>query len=133
MDASLIGRTFGPTAPYDVTQERVSAFAAATGTPYAEGDPAPATFPIVVAFAAMTALMEDASVGIELKRVVHGEQRFGYTRPVRVGDRLSALLTVDAMRSIAGNDIITTTSAITDADGRPVCSAKATLIHRGEA
>ena len=39
----------------------------------------------------------------------------------------------DAMRSIGGNDIITTTSAVTDADGEPVCSAKATLIHRGEA
>ncbi len=133
MDTSLIGRTFGPTAPYDVTAERVSAFAAATGTPYAEGDPAPVTFPIVVAFAAMTALMDDESVGIELRRVVHGEQRFGYRRPVRVGDRLSALLTVDAMRSVSGNDIITTTSAITDADGEPVCSAKATLIHRGAA
>lgn len=133
MDASLIGRTFGPTAPYDVTAEGVSAFATATGTPYAEGDPAPATFPIVVSFQAMTALLEDDSVGIELKRVVHGEQRFAYERPVRVGDRLSALLTVDAMRSIGGNDIITTTSAITDADGLPVCSAKATLIHRGEA
>jgi len=106
-----------------VTAERVAAFAAATGTPYDEGDPAPATFPIVVAFAAMQALMEDPDVGIELSNVIHGEQRFGYQRQVVVGDRLSAALTVDTLRQIGGADIIGTTSAITDADGALVCTA----------
>jgi acyl dehydratase len=130
VDPSLAGRTFPPTSPYDVTAERVAAFAAATGTPYDDGDPAPATFPIVVAFAAMQALMEDPEVGIELSNVVHGEQRFGYQRPVVVGDRLSAELSVDTLRQIGGADIIGTTSAITDADGTLVCTAKATLVHR---
>ncbi len=130
VDSSLAGRTFPPTPPYDVTAERVAAFAGATGTAYDEGDPAPATFPIVVSFAAMQALMEDPDVGIELSNVIHGEQRFGYQRPVVVGDRLSAALTVDTLRQIGGADIIGTTSAITDADGTLVCTAKATLVHR---
>jgi acyl dehydratase len=133
VDSSLAGRTFPPTSPYDVTAERVAAFAAATGTPYDDGDPAPATFPIVVAFAAMRALMEDPEVGIELSHVVHGEQRFGYRRPVVVGDRLTAALTVDTLRQIGGADIIGTTSAISDADGALVCTAKATLVHRSVA
>lgn len=133
LDPDLAGRTFAATAPFPVTHERVAAFAAATGTPYAAGDPAPATFPIVVAFQAMTALMEDDSVGIELQNVVHGEQRFAYTRPVRTGDVLTATLTVDTVRSISGTDIIGTTSALTDADGALVCTAKATLVHRGAA
>ena len=131
VDPSLVGRTFGPTAPYAVTEERVAAFAAATGTPRDAGDPAPATFPIVIAFEAMTALMQDPGVGIELHRVVHGEQRFAYTRPVVAGDVLSATLTVDTLRSIAGTDIIGTTSTLTDPDGALVVSAKATLVHRG--
>jgi len=129
VDASLAGRTFPPTAPYTVTDERVREFAAATGSAY-DGGAAPATFPIVVAFGAMTALMEDPSVGISLHRVVHGEQRFTYTRPVEVGDELSAQLTVDTLRQIGGADIIGTRSEITDADGRPVCTAYATLVHR---
>jgi ribulose 1,5-bisphosphate carboxylase large subunit-like protein len=133
VDQSLTGRTFGPTPPYDVTHERVAEFAAATQTPYDEGGPAPVTFPIVVAFAAMRTLMEDPEVGIALHRVVHGEQRFAYQRPVRAGDVLTAELTVDTLRQIGGNDIVGTTSAITDAEGRLVCTAKATLIHRGEA
>jgi acyl dehydratase len=131
VDTSLAGRTFPPTEPYAVTQEKVLEFARATGSEL-DGRTAPATFPIVVAFAAMTTLMEDPEVGISLHRVVHGDQRFAYTRPVVVGDRLSATLTVDSLRQIGGADIIGTRSEITDQHGRPVCTAFATLVHRGE-
>lgn len=130
LDQSLVGRTFPPTAPYDVTEDSVAAFAAATGTPYAAGGPAPATYPIVVAFAAMQELMLDPSVGIELQHVVHGSQSFVHQRPVVAGDRLAAALTVTGLRQIGGADIISTSSAITDADGALLCTAEATLVHR---
>jgi N-terminal half of MaoC dehydratase len=133
VDATLAGRTFPPTEPYDVTERAVADFAAATGTPYRPGDPAPATFPIVVAFGAMQALMGDPEVGIELHHVVHGQQKFVYERPVAVGDRLTATLTVRGLRQMAGTDIITTSSAITDDGGDLVCTADATLVHRGGA
>lgn len=128
-----MGRTFPPTAPFVVTEESLSAFAAATGTPYASGGPAPATYPIVVAFAAMEQLMLDPSVGIELQNVVHGEQRFAHARAVVGGDVLRAELTVDGLRQIGGADIIATTSAISDATGAVVCTAKATLVHKAGA
>jgi hypothetical protein len=130
VDASLSGRTFPPTDAYDVTEQAVSDFAAATGTPYAAGDPAPATFPIVVAFGAMQGLMTDPDVGIQLHHVVHGQQKFVHERPVVVGDRLRATLTVRGLRQIAGTDIITTSSAITDDAGALVCTADATLVHQ---
>jgi acyl dehydratase len=132
VDASLAGRTFPPTEPYDVTEQAVADFAAATGTPYRPGDPAPATFPIVVAFGAMQELMADPEVGIELHHVVHGQQRFVHERPVAVGDRLTATLTVSGLRQIAGTDIITTSSAITDDEGALVCTADATLVHKAD-
>jgi len=130
VDPSLSGRTFPPTQPYAVTEERIAAFAAATGTPYTPGGPAPATFPIVVAFDAMQALMADPEVGIELHHVVHGQQKFAHERAVRAGDALRAELTVTGLRQIGGADIITTSSAITDADGDLVCTAEATLVHK---
>ena len=130
VDGTLVGRTFPPTAPYVVTEERLAEFAAATGSQYADGGPAPTTFPIVVAFRAMRALMDDPSVGIALHRVVHGEQRFRYTRPVVAGDVLTATLTVDTLRQVGGADIIGTTSTITDEDGHAVVSAYAVLVHR---
>lgn len=131
VDTSLVGRSLPPTEPYAVSREKVVEFARATGSQF-DGRTAPATFPIVVAFAAMTGLMEDPAVGIALHRVVHGDQRFTYTRPVVVGDRLSAVLTVDSLRQIGGADIIGTRSEVTDEAGEHVCTAYATLVHRGE-
>jgi N-terminal half of MaoC dehydratase len=130
VDGSLVGRTFPPTAPYLVTAERIGEFAAATGAGY-DGGPAPVTFPIVVAFRAMRDLMEDPGVGIALHRVVHGEQRFTYTRPVVPEDVLSATLTVDTLRQMGGADIIGTRSEIVDAAGEHVVTAYAVLVHRG--
>ncbi len=130
VDQSLVGRVFPPTPAHVVTEERIAAFVAATGGEYA-GGPAPATFPIVLAFDAMNAFLEAEQV--ELHRIVHGEQRFTYERPVVPGDELVATLTVSSLRQIAGNDIIGTTSAITDASGALVCSTSATLVHRGPA
>ena len=132
IDDSLAGRTFAPTAPYAVTAERIAEFAAATGCEY-DGGAAPATFPIVVAFRAMTNLLDDPSVGISLHRVVHGEQRFSYTRPVVADDVLTAALAVESVRSIGGADIIATRSEITDDSGSPVVSARAVLVHRADA
>ena len=130
VDQSLVGRVFPPTRPYAVTEEAVRTFVAATGGQYA-GGPAPATFPIVLAFDAMNAFL--AAEAIELHRIVHGEQRFAYERPIAPGDVLTATLTVSSLRQIASNDIIGTTSRITDGSGALVCSTSATLVHRGAA
>ncbi|WP_436698908.1 FAS1-like dehydratase domain-containing protein [Nocardioides sp. BYT-33-1] len=129
IDAALVGRAFPPTAPVPVTAESVAAFAASVGGP---GDgPVPPTYPIVVTFAALQDFL--AAEQVELSRIVHGDQRFRYARPVVVGDELTATLTVTGVRSIGGNDIVSTSSEITDATGAVVCTATATLVHRGAA
>ena len=130
IDESLVGRAFPPTRPYTVSAEKIREFATAVGAEY-DGGPAPATFPIVLAFEAMNAFLEAESV--DLFRIVHGEQRFAYERPVRPGDVLSATLTVASLRQISGNDIIGTRSEVTDATGALVCTTTATLVHRGPA
>ena len=70
----------------------------------------------MLAFEAMNAFLEAET--IDLFRIVHGEQRFTYERPVVPGDVLSATLSVADLRQIAGNDIIGTTSEVTDAAAR---------------
>ncbi|MBU2694948.1 FAS1-like dehydratase domain-containing protein [Pimelobacter sp. 30-1] len=129
IDASLVGRAFPATQPLAVTEEAVSAFAAAVGG--SAGGAVPPTFPIVVTFAALQDFL--AAEQVELSRIVHGDQRFRYERPVVVGDALTATLTVTGVRSIGGNDIVATASEITDATGALVCTATATLVHRGGA
>ena len=130
VDQSLVGREFPPTRPYAVSEEKVREFVRASGGQY-DGGPAPATFPIVLAFEAMNDFL--AAEALDLFRIVHGEQKFAYVRPVVPGDVLTATLTVASLRQIGGNDIIGTTSQISDASGAPVCSTSATLVHRGEA
>lgn len=127
IEQSLVGRTFSPTQPRQVTEDHVRAFAEATGSTY-DGGAAPATYPIVLAFDAMSAFLEAEQV--DLFRIVHGEQRFTYDRPVLPGDVLSATLTVATLRRIGGADIVGTTSEITDAQGARVCTTDATLVHR---
>jgi acyl dehydratase len=128
IDQALVGRTFPPTEPYTVSEEKVREFVSATGGEY-DGGPAPATFPIVLAFDAMNAFLEAEQV--DLSRIVHGDQKFTYQRPVRPGDVLTATLTVASLRQMAGADIVGTTSEITDESGALVCATSATLVHRG--
>ena len=72
-----------------MSREKIAEFTAAIGAdPIDGGDTAPLTFPIVVAFGAMTQLMTDPDVGIELHNIVHGDQRSSTTRPIRAGDEL---------------------------------------------
>lgn len=129
IDASLVGRAFPPTPVHAVTAESVAAFATSIGA--AADAPVPPTYPIVVTFAALQDFL--AAEQIELSRIVHGDQRFRYERPVVVGDELTATLTVTGVRSIGGNDILSTSSELTDATGAVVGTATATLVHRGGA
>jgi hypothetical protein len=128
VDPEIVGRAYPPAPPHEVTVDSVRAFVEATGAAYAAG-PAPATYPIVAAFTAMMTFLE--AEALDLSRIVHGAQEFRHERPVVPGDVLTVALRVASLRSIGGNDIIGTTSEVTDADGALVCTGTATLVHRG--
>jgi acyl dehydratase len=132
LDAELVGRTFAASTPYVVSREKIAEFTTAiNGEVIDAGDTAPLTFAIVVAFPAMTRLMTDSGVGIDLHNVVHGEQRFEQARPIRSGDELVATLTIDSVRAAAGMDMIGTRTEITSTSGEQVSTAFALLLHRG--
>jgi acyl-coenzyme A thioesterase PaaI-like protein len=62
--------------------------------------------------------------------VVHGDQRFAYTRPVRAGDRLLASCQVEEIMARAGNEFLTTRVDITTDTGDPVVAVWARLVVR---
>ena len=66
------------------------------------------------------------------QRVVHGDQRFTFTRPIVAGDELTATLTVTSVKSLGGHSMVTAESAIVDAAGAHVVTAISTLVVRGE-
>jgi len=128
VDSEIVGRSFPPVGPYVVSAEKVKEFATAIGWEYGG---VPPTFPIVLAGTSTNAFLDE--VDLELARIVHGGQRLSYQRPIAPGDELTSTLTVASLRQIGGNDIIGTSTTFTDASGALVCTATATLVHRGAA
>jgi len=146
LDPKFIGREYPPTPPYEVGREKIREFARAVGDEnpaYADVSAAralgyddviaPPTFLIVATMSAGAQAVEDPELGLDYSRVVHGEQRFVYDRPVRAGDRLQVTLHVDNIRSAAGNDIMSTRGEVSTVDGEHVATAYSTLVARGTA
>lgn len=145
MNPDLVGRVFPPTAPYLVGREKVREFARAVlATSPLNHDPeaaraagfadvvAPPTFPVVVQEATLAQLLAEPDGGIDFTRVVHGEQRFSYTRPVVAGDELTATLAVTSVKTLGGNAMVTAESSIVDASGAHIVTAVSTLVVRGD-
>jgi acyl dehydratase len=144
LDPSFVGRSYPPTPPYQVGREKIREFAAAIGAnDAAHHDPeaarvlghpdvvAPATFPVVVTFPASRQLVQDPELGLDYSRVVHGDQRFAYARPVVAGDELVCVNTVEDITSRGGHDFLTTRTDVTTVAGEPVVSVWSKLVVRG--
>ena len=145
MNPELQGRSYPATAPYLVGREKVREFARAVlATSPLNLDPeaaraagysdvvAPPTFATVVQDATLQQLLADPDAGIDFSRVVHGDQRFTFSRPIVAGDELTATLTVTSVKSLGGHSMVTAESSIADATGAHVVTATSTLVVRGE-
>jgi acyl dehydratase len=145
VNPELQGRTYPPTQPYLVGREKIREFAravfaanpinhdpeAARAAGYADVV-APTTFPIVVGELTLAQLLSDPDGGIDFTRVVHGDQRFSYTRPIVAGDELTATLAVTGVKTLGGNAMVTAESTIVDAGGEHVVTAVSTIVVRGD-
>jgi acyl dehydratase len=144
LDRELVGRSYPPSAVYEVGRAKIAEFAAAVGAEdpvhrdteaaRAAGHPdviAPPTFAIVVSLEAAFVVLGDPEVGLDYSRVVHGEQKFAHHRPIRAGDRLVATTTIDSARTVAGNDLLTARVELATEAGEPVCTATSMLVARG--
>lgn len=127
------GRTYPATEPYQVSRAKIREFARAIdddNPSYAGPNPvAPPTFAFVVASNAWEAMFGDEELDIALRRVIHADQKFVYTRALRAGDEVVGLLTIDKVRVRGAMEFITTTVDVRTTGHEPVCTVTATLIH----
>ncbi|MGK5548019.1 FAS1-like dehydratase domain-containing protein [Streptomyces sp. URMC 127] len=143
LDQSFVGRTYPATEPYEVGREKIREFAEAIGdTNPAYTDPeaakalghpdviAPPTFVFSVTYRAAGAVVNDPQLGLDYSRVVHGDQKFAYARPVRAGDRLTVVSTIESIKSLAGNDVLSIRGDVQDEHGEHVVTAHTTLVAR---
>jgi acyl dehydratase len=145
LDPSFVGHVYPPTETYLVSRERVREFADAIGADNpahrdvaaarAHGYPdvvAPPTFPVVVTNAVITMLRDDPALGLDFTRLVHGDQRFAYARPVVAGDELACVCTVEEIMSRGGHEFLTTRTDVLDPAGSLVVSVWSMFVVRGE-
>jgi acyl dehydratase len=144
LDQSFIGRTFPPTAPYEVGLEKIREFADAIGDPnpvYRDADAAmaagypaviaPPTFAIIIINTrAIYTIIVDPKLGLDWAKVVHGEQSFSYERPIMAGDKLVLTATIENATSRLGNDFLTVRTDLYTDDGHPVCVGTTMLVAR---
>ena len=146
VNPDLQGRAFPATEPYLVGREKVREFSRAVlatsplnhdvEAARAAGPAdvvAPPTFAIVLQQLTLDQLVAVPDSGIDMTHIVHGEQRFSYTRPIVAGDELTAQLAVTSIKTLGGNAMVTAETAISDVTGAHVVTATSVLVVRGDA
>ncbi|WP_030888805.1 MaoC family dehydratase N-terminal domain-containing protein [Streptomyces sp. NRRL F-5053] len=143
IDQSFVGRTYPPSRPYEVGREKIREFAQAIGdtnpactdveAAAALGHPdvvAPPTFVFALSFEEASRVVQDPQLGLDYSRVVHRDQKFSYTRPVRAGDVLSVTSTIESVKSLAGNEMVAVRGEVEDGTGKHVVTVHTTLVAR---
>ena len=145
INTAYAGRTFEPSAPYEVSRVKIAEFADAIGEPsalcrdraaaQAAGYPdviAPPMFAIVVTAANTARVTHDPGLGVNYAMIVHGEQSFSHARPLHAGDVVVSQSTVESVRPVGSMTTLTTVTHVRTVDGEHVCTARSTLVERGE-
>jgi acyl dehydratase len=144
VNPEIQGKRYPRTEPYLVGREKVREFAKAVMASNDSLDLAvakanghsdlvvPPTFPVVIQEQSLNVVLQDPEARIDFSRVVHGDQRFVYQRPIVAGDLLTSELTVASVKSLGGNHMVSFETEIFDASNKLVCTAISTLVVRGE-
>src|ERR1017187_4416782 len=146
INRDYIGKTCPSSEPYEVSRVKIAEFANAIGdhnpvfhdgaAAQAAGHPdviAPPTCAIVISMTSSGRAVADPGLGLNYAMVVHGEQRFEYSRQIHAGDVLTSEVTISDIKQAGRNTLLTTRTDISTVAGEHVCTALSTLVERGGA
>jgi acyl dehydratase len=147
LNRDFVGRSAQSSGVYEVSREKLRDYALATG----DANPlyldqgaarqagyedviAPPSFAVILFFRFGGWPLYDPAFGKKRKPVcVHRGQRVTHVRPIRAGDRLVQVTTVDEIRDIGPHEQWTMTHRITTTDGELVSTVENTILSRGTA
>jgi len=137
VNPAIEGKRYPRTSSYLVGREKLREFAKATFLPEQTRSEnselvAPPTFAVVIQEQSLKQVLSDPEAKLDFSRVVHGDQRFVYERPILAGDELTSELVVASIKTLAGNHLVTFNTEIFDSNNSLVCTAISTLVVRGE-
>jgi hypothetical protein len=138
VNPAIEGKRYPRTPAYDVGREKVREFSRAVFFPIESEEQSnselvvPPTFPVVIQEQSLKLVLADPEAKLDFSRVVHGDQRFVFERPIVTGDELTSELHVASVKTLAGNHLVTFNTEIFDSSNKLVCTAISTLVVRGE-
>lgn len=144
VNPDIQGKRYPPTPAYEVGREKVREFARSVFSSKESLDldyaislghkdlVVPPTFPVVIQEQSLKLVLDDPESQIDFSRVVHGDQRFKFERPIVAGDLLTSELSVASVKSLGGNHMVSFETEIFDEGNQLVCTAFSTLVVRGE-
>lgn len=110
--------------------ERVRAFADAVGHRGSGVPPTMLTAPEIEA--GLSNVVSDPELGVDLARVLHGEQSYEWSRPISVGETVVAEATIESIRGRGALWFLTLRTDVRGEDGGAVAVARNTLLVRGD-
>ena len=132
IDSSLIGKS-SPPQTFEVTREAVQRFMEAVEDPALQSTGltqyAPPTFPTTFRMRVPGLELDPTSL-----QLLHGEQEYAYTRRLRIGEQVTCVVQVVAIREHSGRSgpmtllVLETTG--TGSDGQPIFTARSTSVVR---
>jgi acyl dehydratase len=144
LDASLVGRTYPPSAPYEVGREKVREFARAVKDEHPahynedaakeigyDSLVASLTFLAVAGRKVQLEIFEQFAIPINMERVLHRDQKITFHRPILAGDKLFFDSYLDSVIEAHGTVVTEIRGEASDAEGKPVVTSIVTVI--GEA
>jgi acyl dehydratase len=146
LDPAFVGHAYPRSEVYEVGRAKIREFAESIGDDHpmyrdaavaqAAGHPdvvAPPTFAVLLfGRYSMEDIVNDPKLGVDYRRLVHGDMKFNYTRPVHAGDRLTVTTHIAEIDTRMGNDFLTLRAEIETEDGEPVVTALSQLVIRAE-
>lgn len=127
-----MGRTYGPYT-VEATADRVGAFTAAVGDDHRRWlRHAPPFFANVALFAAAPALLADETVVPYTRSLIHSEQSYAWSRPLRVGETVAVSGSVASVRTRGPRNFVSFDLTAT-ADAGPWLGASSIFLLSAEA
>jgi acyl dehydratase len=136
LNRDRLGAGYGPVR-LSVDPEQVSAYADATADPlprYRGPDTvAPPVFGIVPVWPAIRQAIADDGLGVDVGRIVHGEQRMTFHRLIRAGDELTSSGALSSITERGENEVFVLSFETRDAGGSLVTTQDVVCVSRGTA
>jgi hypothetical protein len=126
MNPDAVGTVY-PEITFTVEPARVAAFREV----FRQKEGVPPTFPTVAEFTVFPSVIGDPNLGLDLRRVLHGNQEYSLARPLREGETLTVRTRLDSIRQRAGTGFLAIATEFVDDAGEIVATARSTMIERG--